>query len=487
MVTTGYLERDLEIGSLKLHYQEWGSPSSPTVLMVHGFGVSGHMFDEFAERMQDRYHLIALDQRGHGDSEWSADGDYSREAFVADIEGFAGALSLDRFVLMGHSMGGLNAVSYTVKNPERVRALILVDVGPEAAKEGVDNIVRFTRGPDELEFEEFVEMAHRFNPRRTLDNIRERMRHRLKQTEGGKWTWKFDKRFRDARDGLRVGSELSNDETWQLFRGIRVPTLLVRGAESDVLTPEVAERVVAEMPRARLSVVARAGHSVPGDNPDDFTAMVREFLADVDGGKFAPVSASEPPPLDALMEEHEVRAQRRGIPILALILVGVTAVLALAGVSFALKKRHDSKSRARAHRQALNVTSRLKSVDIDRARLRAADTASTLAGVGKSGVARAKHSLESVDLERARESAHDLLAALGETARHAPATARTVAPLKVDRKKLRKRAKSTARRGKSGAMTAFELAAKAAPLLLAAGRMGRKPAKKSHRVARWRH
>lgn len=487
MVTTGYLERDVAIGNLKLHYQEWGSPSAPTVLMVHGFGVSGHMFDEFAERMQDRYHLIALDQRGHGDSEWSNDGDYSREAFVADIEGLVAELNLDRIVLMGHSMGGLNAVSYTVKNAGRVRALILVDVGPESAKEGVDNIVRFTRGPDELEFEEFVEMAHRFNPRRTLDNIRERMRHRLKQTETGKWTWKFDKRFREDREGLRVGSELSNDDTWQLFRGIRVPTLLVRGAESDVLTPEVAERVVAEMPRARLSIVPRAGHSVPGDNPDDFTAAVRTFVADVDAGQFAPVSENEPPPLRDLMEDHESRSQRRGVPLLALVLVGVTAVIALAGGSYALKRRRDSKTRQEAQRRAKSVASRLKGVDIERARLRAAETASALAGVGKSGVSRAKHTLESVDIDRARASAHDLLAALGETAKHAPGSRRVTAPLRVDRKKLRKRANATAKRGKSGAVTALQIAAKVAPLLLAAGRVGRKPARKSHRVARWRH
>jgi pimeloyl-ACP methyl ester carboxylesterase len=123
MVTTGYLERDVAVDDLKLHYQEWGSTSAPAVLMLHGFGVSGHMFDEFAERMQDQYRLIALDQRGHGDSDWSSDGDYTREAFVADVEGFVAALGLERFILVGHSMGGLNAVSYTVKNPQRVRAL----------------------------------------------------------------------------------------------------------------------------------------------------------------------------------------------------------------------------------------------------------------------------------------------------------------------------------------------------------------------------
>lgn len=480
MVTTGYLERDAVVGNLKLHYQEWGNPSAPAVLMLHGFGVSGHMFDEFAERTQDQYRLIALDQRGHGDSDWSEEGDYTREAFVSDIDGFTAALGLERFILVGHSMGGLNSVSYTVANPSRVRALILVDVGPEAAKEGVDNIVRFTRGPDELEFEEFVDMAHRFNPRRSLENIRERMRHRLKPAESGKWTWKFDKRFREGREGLRVGSDLSNDDTWQLFRGVRVPTLLVRGAESDVLTAEVAERVVAEMPRARLAVVAGAGHSVPGDNPDDFTAAVREFLSDVERGQFEPVAATEPPPLGALMEEHEIR-RRRGVPFLPLVLVGATATVVLGGGFYAWKRRRDKKT-AEAERNRTAAPLRgLSSVDVEKARQRAAETATALAGVGRAGVSRARGTLEGVDLDRARHSAQELLAALGESARHTPETARA-AVQRVDRKQL----KASAQKGRSGASGAVRALTRAAPLLLVAARpLAHR--RKRHRVMRWRH
>src|SRR6185437_5190715 len=205
----------------------------------------------------------------------------------------------------------LNAVSYTVSHGGHVRALILVDVGPESAKEGVDNIVRFTRGPDELEFEEFVEMAHRFNPRRTMENIRERMRHRLKQMDNGKYTWKFDARFRQQDNGLRIGSQLSNDETWQLFRQVAVPTLLVRGGESDVLSQEVAERATREMQRTQLVVVPGAGHSVPGDNPADFTDAVKDFLNAIEERQFQPAASTEPPPLTQLMEEHAA-ASRRG-------------------------------------------------------------------------------------------------------------------------------------------------------------------------------
>lgn len=282
MLSTAYADREVQVGDLKLHYQEWGDQSSPAMVLLHGFGVSGHMFDEFGAVAGNRYHLFGIDQRGHGDSDWSPEGDYSREAFVSDLEGFRRALGLERFILVGHSMGGLNAVVYAARYPERVERLVLVDVGPEAAREGVDNIVRFTRGPDNLEFEQYVEMAHRFNPRRSIENIRERMRHRLRPTGDGKWTWKFDRRFRDPDSGIRVGSTSSADETWSQFRQVTVPTLLVRGSESDVLTQDVAERVVAEMPAARLAIIPGAGHSVPGDNPPDFTRVVLDFLSETD-------------------------------------------------------------------------------------------------------------------------------------------------------------------------------------------------------------
>jgi esterase len=486
MVTTGYLEHDVDVSGLRLHYQEWGSPSAPAILMLHGFGVSGHMFDEFAERMQDRFHLIAIDQRGHGDSEWADNGDYSRQAFVSDLDGFSKSLGIDRFILIGHSMGGLNSVSYTVEHPERIRALVLVDVGPESAKEGVDNIIRFTRGPDELEFEEFVQMAHHFNQRRSMENIRERMRHRLRPTENGKYTWKFDRRFRDKDSGLRIGSELSNDETWQLFRRVTVPTLLVRGADSDVLTEEVAQRAAREMPRARLVVVPSAGHSVPGDNPDDFTAAVREFLGDLQQGQFEPVAASEPPPLQQLMQEHEA-ARRRGLGLGALVLAGVGAVLALAGVTFVWRRRKAEQKRRSVRGRAQRAAQRLPSVqvpssiDLDAARQRASSIAADVSIASRGGLALARRSVHDVDLDRARQAASDLVAALGEGTKAAPETVRS-AVARVDRKKLRKRTSGASSAGrKVGSMLLAAAIGRGASKVKAAPKPSRR-----RRVMAWR-
>jgi pimeloyl-ACP methyl ester carboxylesterase len=489
MVTAGYLERSVRVGNLNLSYQEWGNPQAEPVVMLHGFGVSGHMFDEFADRMQDRYRLIALDQRGHGDSDWAEDGNYSRDAFVEDLEGFRKELGLDRFLLVGHSMGGLNAVSYANRHPERVRALVLVDVGPESAKEGVDNIVRFTRGPDELEFEEFVELAHRFNSRRTLENIRERMRHRLKPTENGKYTWKFDKRFREPDSGLRVGSDATNDDSWALFRAIRVPTLLIRGAESDVLTQSVAERAATEMQRCRMVVVPGAGHSVPGDSPDAFTEAVQEFLGDLERGEFG---AASTPPLEQLLEEHTA-ASRRGSSFIVLVFAGAAAVIAIGGAGMLLKrqgqKRREQRELEEQRRHSLRGRAQLAAerlpsfapVDVEHARERAAEVVARLGAVGAQSGRRARQTLSEVDLERARAAAQEALASLTESSKHAPDSVRH-AVARVDREKAKRRGATALGVARSAGVltyrTASRLAGRKQPVL---------PPPERHRIARWRN
>lgn len=467
MSTASYTDREVTVGELTLHYQEWGDPAGEPIVMLHGFGVSGHMFDEFAERLQGGYRLLALDQRGHGDSSWAQDGDYSREAFVADIEGFREALGLESFILMGHSMGGLNAVSYVNAHPERVRSLILVDVGPEAAKEGVDNIVRFTRGPDELDFEEFVQMAHRFNPRRTVENIRERMRHRLKQLENGKWTWKFDSRFRQQDGLLKIGSDLTNDQVWALYRAIRCPVLLIRGAESDVLTQDIAERCVREMQRARLVVVPGAGHSVPGDNPDAFTEAVRTFLDDVAAGKFDPVVDATPPPLaDLVTEQDRAHHRRRRNGGLAVLLLAGGA-LAIGAALFAgqRRKKRRKQDQPRRHR-VVDVTHVARHIpaDLALARARAAALADELGVAGRRGAGRARAILSDADLDHARATASSVLAALGEAGRAVPAVAAARG------KQVAKRARQQ-RRGPL--RTAFGFAGFAARLALRRRKKGR--------------
>ena len=271
------IDRWVQVGAVNLHYLDWGTAGQPPVLLLHGGAQTAHSWDEFARAIRDDFHVVALDQRGHGDSAWAPDADYTTAAFLADLEGFVAHLGWDRFTLMGLSMGGINAITFAGTHPEQVARLVIVDVGPEINQAGVEAIRRFVSGgPEEIDsFDEFVALAHRFNPRRSIENIRERLSHNLRRQPNGKWTWKFDKVFRDPE---RVRPR-DSAALWELIGKIRAPSLIVRGEQSDVLDPDVAERMAAILPAGRVVTIPGAGHSVMGDNPPAFRAAVEEFLA----------------------------------------------------------------------------------------------------------------------------------------------------------------------------------------------------------------
>src|SRR3989338_3427086 len=116
---------------MRFHYLDWGNEGKQPLLFLHGGLQTAHSWDFVALSLRPHFHIRALDQRGHGDSDWAPDGDYSREAHRTDIYGLTKALDLKDFVLIGLSMGGMNSIVYTATHPERVKALVIVDVGPE--------------------------------------------------------------------------------------------------------------------------------------------------------------------------------------------------------------------------------------------------------------------------------------------------------------------------------------------------------------------
>jgi len=243
---------------------------------LHGITQTAHSWDEVAAALARDYHVLCLDQRGHGESDWAPDGDYSRQTHAADIAAITDALGLSHILLAGMSMGGINAITLTARHPDTVRALIIVDVSPEIEARGVENIRAFIQAPDELDsVEEFVERAQRFNPRRSRENIRSRLAHNLKRLPSGKWTWKYDTALRAPERGFHA-SALAH--LWDDVHAIRCPTLIIKGEESDILSADSARKLQAAIPRSELAIVAGAGHSVMGDNPEGFLAAVRPFL-----------------------------------------------------------------------------------------------------------------------------------------------------------------------------------------------------------------
>ena len=272
--TREFQDKELQAGRMRLHYLDWGAEGRQPMLLLHGGGQMAHSWDEFSRAMRNDYHVIALDQRGHGDSDWSKTGIYTAGAHVQDIHRFVKGLGLRKFVLVGLSMGGHNSFTYAAMHPERVDRLVVVDMGPEMMKKGSENIRRFHRTADILPSREaFVERAHKFNPRRPIEQLRERLSWHLRQLPDGRWTWKNDRRFQ-----RRTPTRIQREDLWPYVYRIKAPTLLVRGAQSDHLSPGAAKRLQKAIPGSTLTVVERAGHTVPGDNPPAFAAAVRDFL-----------------------------------------------------------------------------------------------------------------------------------------------------------------------------------------------------------------
>ena len=258
------------LGGLRFHGLERGRRGAPPLLLLHGAAQTAHSFDEVAPDLARDHHVIALDQRGHGDTEWAPR--YRRDDFTGDIRNLLDHLGWEAATLIAMSLGGLNSLAFAAQWPSRVRGLVVVDVTPTVAQPGREAIGKQLAIRDFASFEEAVAQAHAFNPRRTLENIRERLSYAMREFPDGRWGYKFD-------PGIAAGAEGDLERLWTQVARLRCPTLLVRGAESPILAAPAAERFTRTVPGSRVAEVAGAGHSVMGDNPAGFLAAVRPFLA----------------------------------------------------------------------------------------------------------------------------------------------------------------------------------------------------------------
>ena len=267
--------RYVAVNGLKIHYVDWGNEGATPMVLLHGLRAYGHWFDEFAEVVKDRYWVMALDQRGRGESGWAKDGNYTTDAYVSDLEEFVGQLRLDKFVLGGHSMGGVNALIYTAHHPDRVLALLILDMGPEVNPAGVQRIRQeLAETPGEFgSWEQARAFIRKLHSKPSEENIRTRLKWMLKESPEGKIVWRLDKAI--LNPALRPDPP---ERVWSLLEKIKCPTLIVRGGVSDVLTVETCEKMVKVIPGSRWVEVPDAGHMVIEDNPQAFNAAVLDFL-----------------------------------------------------------------------------------------------------------------------------------------------------------------------------------------------------------------
>jgi esterase len=270
--------RHTVVGGFRLHYLDWGTHGRQPIVFLHGVALNAHTWDVVCLAMRERYHCLALDQRGHGDSEWAPDADYSPEAHLRDIEGFADHLGLDQFVLVGHSMGGLNALVYANTHSDRLAALAIVDIGPGMRSGGAQRIRDFVAETAELDsLEDAVEKALAFNPRRDPRLLRHSLQYNLRELPSGKWARKHDLRMWKQGE-LREKQRARIREYFKDTHRIKCPTLIIRGAASDVFLDEDAEKFAQTFPKGRYVRIEGAGHTVQGDNPRALSQALAQFL-----------------------------------------------------------------------------------------------------------------------------------------------------------------------------------------------------------------
>ncbi|MDE3075259.1 MAG: alpha/beta hydrolase [Chloroflexota bacterium] len=259
---------------LRFHYLEWGDAASPPLILLHGFGNEAHIWDLFAPVVAGRYRVLAFDARGHGDSDRAAE--YGARANAADLEALAAALKLDPLSLVGFSMGGTSATIAASNGSINVARLVLVDVGPRMNDPGSQRL-RQTVGRARPLFanrEEALAYIRLANPRRSEPLVEASLEHAFRRHEDGSYELKYDPKLRE-----NVGRTMPDEEElWDRLRRIHSPTLIVHGAESELLEESTARRMVEIMADARLETVAGAGHPVMMDNPSGFNQVVSSFL-----------------------------------------------------------------------------------------------------------------------------------------------------------------------------------------------------------------
>ena len=272
---------------IDLHLLDWSQEGVP-LLLLHGFGNDAHIWDDFAPEVAPYYRTVALDHRGHGDSAWDPEQRYEHETMVEDVERVCDALGIERLVLVGHSLGGRISTLFAGRHPERIAGLVLVDIGPELDPRGISRIRSETEASIDPVFDsvdDYMRLLSLHYPAAQPKALLRMARLGLREREDGRFALKMDPALRGAFRATETPEEAERRERemteaqWAALEKVSAPTLVVRGAASDVLSAEIADRMVDEvLANGRLAVVAQASHSVMTDNPEGFREALASFV-----------------------------------------------------------------------------------------------------------------------------------------------------------------------------------------------------------------
>jgi pimeloyl-ACP methyl ester carboxylesterase len=266
----------LDVNGLRVHYLDWGNPGAPPVVCVHGYTSSAQAFNALARRFHDRYHFVAMDVRGHGESAWSPAGAYQYRDQVGDLAAVVDKLGLSRFTLIGTSMGGIIAMAYAGAHPDRLTHLVINDIGPDV-EVGSQRITQMVGSrPDEFEtLDDAMAYRRQMSPivaGRALDDQRELALGVLRQRPDGRWIWKMDPAYIQQR--VKIGPP-ERPALWPALQRVTCPTLVVWGSDSDVLSEAQAGRMVHTLADGELVTVPGVGHAPTLVEPAVVAALER--------------------------------------------------------------------------------------------------------------------------------------------------------------------------------------------------------------------
>ena len=272
----GYRDRWVDTAAGTLHLVEW-SATGPLLLLTHGITAQAHVWDPIAARLAERYRVLSLDQRGHGDSLRPAEG-YDLDAYVGDLLAVVDALGAERAALVGHSLGARNSFAFGALHPARTACVVAVEYGPwieRAAFERLDS--RVLAAPDRFCSHAAARdyLTTRY-PRITPEALESRARHGTRPEAAGR-VWKYD------RGAIAQTLRLLNADLGALVPLVQRPTLVVRGAESAFYDAAAFARLRAARPALQYVEIADATHYVPEERPDEVYGAVERFL-DRQGG-----------------------------------------------------------------------------------------------------------------------------------------------------------------------------------------------------------
>ena len=274
---------------INLHYLFWPNEQSDSCcVLIHGFTNDAHIWDGLAQKLQSMHNVIAIDLRGHGDSDWDSEAKYTHPQLLEDTYQLIESKSFNNWHIIGHSLGARVAMLMLARKQLQVNSFTIIDTGPEVRAVGVKKVRKDAHNtPTEFtsidSFYKYLSGIYLFGE---AERIRAMAEHGLTENSEGKLIAKTDPAFTAAlwKSDSTKGSDENlryplNDELWLALSQISSPSLILKGQASAILAKNVAEKMAYEiMPNAEYQVIKRAGHAMMVDNPEEFEATVYQFV-----------------------------------------------------------------------------------------------------------------------------------------------------------------------------------------------------------------